>query len=780
MEYNPHKQGRTKKYKETPLFLTDDESGFENILDKVQITPIKVLSPNKSHKDEKVTKETTVGNLLLEAMNNLEVSTKKKRLNQSASNSSINTFKTPQMTDKRITRSMKTSVNYENISIDVKSNESQVETQCKRISKNILNDIAKIECTKTTITIESAKQQPLDSQEINETEAESDIKLLTDRIVTSKSEENEETTKQNSESNVVTNSIDQSSNFDDSLNDEPKASTSKNIDENDTLLNNSKLKPSKFVLSWSKPNTKKINDSKETKKLKIPAPKKRPQVIADSIRRKSIMKLKSNDQYKTLAESVSKFQKETPKRFHSVPVKNAKPITTKQSTMKITRPISPKLMSKSRIRPIKPLDTKTSNSTLKNLRNGPVKADPKVTIPAKLKQTKKNIKIENFQSKKGHSSSTESLSSTNLHDSQHFKIDHPVQKKVVPTIVSTDDAKLAVKEVEIGHFGIPTDTTHKQKKITRTMPFNFEIRNKELQQKKELQLKKKQLQEIEKKIDLPGSCKNSKDSIILKKKIIPLKLQEVEKKTILPSQSNKDTKEFLKKKITPLKNPREISSAKKTTPRPFSFEERDKQLIKKKEDLIKETHEKERKGREFHANPVPVIRPVIVRGRSRENLRINNEKTPEKNDKINKVTSAPQICHIKKTLFPKIISNQENKEPNGKQFYKSASSEKLNLNNGIKKTAILGELKLNTDKRARERKEYEDRVRMKELREEEIRKNLEQERLIREKEEIAELRKIMETKARPVPKFKPLAIIKSTKILTDPQSPAWAHKHKKI
>ncbi|XP_043480660.1 targeting protein for Xklp2-like [Leptopilina heterotoma] len=744
LEYNARFKQNRLKYKEKPLFLTDDESAFDTVLDKVQITPVKVLSPNKNNKDDKVQKETTVGNLLLEAMNNLELSTKKKRLNQSMANSSIN--KTPQLTDKRITRSMKASMNFENISQEtsskVKLNESQVETPRKKIVKNILNEVSKIESTTTTIKIQNVQEQSMEPQIM--TEPEADGNLLPDIIVTSNLSKTDnkhtDNSKEEETQTVVETVIETKISYQTSNFDEPTTSKStQEIDEIDSTLNDSKLKPSKFVTSWSKPNMKKFNDLKETKKLTNPAPKKRIQVVANSIRRKSILKLKSNDQYKSMAESVSKFQKETPKRFHSVSTKTNKPQTTKQPAMKITRPVSPNLTSKNRIRPIRVQD-KTQNPTIKKLHNGPIKADPKaISIqPAKFQKPKK---IETYESKKGHFSSTESLSSTSqIHETtaSHSKLDHSVQKKLVPTIVSTDDAKLAVKEVEIGHFGIPTDTNHKPKKFTRATPFSFETRNKELQQKKELDAKRKQLQELEKK-------------------------------------DAKDTKEFLKKKITPLKNHREVSSAKKTTPRPFSFEQRDKQLIKKKEDLLKETIEKEKKVREFHANPLPQFRPVIVRGRSRENLR-STEKTPEKNHQ--KPTTIPKVCTIKKSLFPQKFTNDQENQPNAK-LTRGISSEKLHPNNQIKKT-VLGELILNTDKRARERKEYEDRVRMKELQEEEMRKKQEEERLIREKAEIAELRKMTETKARPVPKFKPLAIIKSTKILTDPQSPAWAYKHKKF
>lgn len=38
---------------------------------------------------------------------------------------------------------------------------------------------------------------------------------------------------------------------------------------------------------------------------------------------------------------------------------------------------------------------------------------------------------------------------------------------------------------------------------------------------------------------------------------------------------------------------------------PFSFEDRDKHLVKKKEEFIKKVFEEEKKQREFHARPPP-------------------------------------------------------------------------------------------------------------------------------------------------------------------------------
>lgn len=129
----------------------------------------------------------------------------------------------------------------------------------------------------------------------------------------------------------------------------------------------------------------------------------------------------------------------------------------------------------------------------------------------------------------------------------------------------------------------------------------------------------------------------------------------------------------------------------------------------------------------------------------------------------------------------KNIDNQENDKPINQrsQSESDMDDEKCSSRiNKMKNTAVLTEL--NTDKRARDRKEFHDKLKRKEVEEEALRRKEENERIIREKAEKSELRRMAEIKARPMPHYKPLSIIKSNKPLTDPQSPAWVRKSKKM
>lgn len=632
------------KYTRMQLFSTEDDSDFEDVLDEVQVTPIKMISPkNKNNKDDKMLKgkETTFGNLLLEAMSNLQLSTKKGRTNRSFANSSSDTLKTPKMTNKRITRSMSTRINSEcsasHVSSKLEINETDVETLGESNSSNIHDNVPEIETSgecdikKGVEPINFAKMVP--SRIV--TSFENPTTTFSSNEITDQSEKSNNVPVESSESKAI----------------EPKLVEKQKSVNKDKAPNEIKDMPSRIVTSFGSRKS-----SGSTKSDSAPN-KKRPYLIT-SIRRQSLIKNKRNDQYVSLAEAVSKFQKGTPKRFRTVSSKKQKlpgPVaTSKQVALKITRPISPELTSKTRVRSIKASNNvQKENVELQKIRNRPIRANQ---VPSSLPASKNSEPIRKVakkpstvpepfhltQSRKASNfSSTESLSIpqsrqtchssiTSLHhDTLHLKADQSIQKKVVHTIVSTKDANLAVQEVELGHFGIPTEPCDKPKKFTRTLPFSFEVRNKEFQEKKERKLKQMQSEDMNKKMNQAEF--HAKQA---------------------PSYSTRPPREpsATRGKMTPKQNSKETSVPKKTTPCPFSFEERNKLIVKKREFLIKEALEKDKKAREFHAKPVPEFRPVIVRGRSRENLR-REENTPEKPQRSNiKVAAAVPVA---KTCFYK-------------------------------------------------------------------------------------------------------------------------------
>ncbi|CAK9827050.1 hypothetical protein ANTRET_LOCUS4789 [Anthophora retusa] len=179
----------------------------------------------------------------------------------------------------------------------------------------------------------------------------------------------------------------------------------------------------------------------------------------------------------------------------------------------------------------------------------------------------------------------------------------------------------------------------------------------------------------------------------------------------------------------------------------------------------------------------------MVHGLSKENLR-SKEKT---------VTNSKEF-----TRQTKSCNNQENKQPNimhnssicanpkkkeATRYIINNEFDKKQVKNNVDVTDAnnekqkvtqkkISKFELNTDKRAKERNIFDEKIKKKELDLEMKRQEEEKARLLKEKMERTELRKMAEVKARPMPVYKPVVVLKSTKPPTSPHSPAWGNRSK--
>lgn len=157
--------------------------------------------------------------------------------------------------------------------------------------------------------------------------------------------------------------------------------------------------------------------------------------------------------------------------------------------------------------------------------------------------------------------------------------------------------------------------------------------------------------------------------------------------------------------------------------------------------------------------------------------RISNvpSRVMDKTIKRPSVLNTTKSLQVTKSLGNAKIStkvNQENKTPNVIPKSKTQVAPKP--------SGISGPPKLHTDKRAKERHEFDVQIRQKQLEIDRLRMMWEEKQREKEKLEELALRRTMEPKAHPMPEFKAPVPIKSSKALTVPQSPAtWAHNHKK-
>lgn len=683
-------------------------------LDIIKSTPIKVVSP-KHRNNKEVTTETTYDQVLSDAMRKLELCKKPKvRESLNKTNQELYAFKTPNMT--KIAK-LSRSVGCRSVpNKHVQPGQDSV-AKSKKVNRNLCmaNNDTSVNAKKTSVNHALLKQ----NENHNTSKSSNPVDNSKDKEKQNKKDDkecNKENTEEHEKDIEKFNEIDNKEyteennkelQDEESMNDDKKTPKGDNQDDVDAAIekNNQTQSSSRHtVLTW-------YNHRRSLQKRRM----------------------STNKKYISLAEAVSRFQNETPERFHtksskmnnmSMPLNISKLM---QNRLKPTIPISPALVSKNRTRPVTVLSREEREKLeVEEMKKYQIKANP--IPPNVLRGSRVAVKTVAKKSTTTPPNSTQSNEKACVtsvlppkNPLPHRDKGSSSSKNVVTKVLVTDPSGIIVEHEEITFFGVPKNSGN-SKNVTRTMPFSFEARNKDLQIKKEQRLKS---------------------------------LQE---------EVNKTKTEFharpvpnFSKPPTPTGKQQQQNTKKSILPCPFSFDDRNRKAFERKEQLVKQILEEDKRGRVFRANPVPIFKPVMVRGRSKEHLLAKD-----------------------KNMASEQVEDQENREPNV-----NSSKERENIpksKNAVctvdKQTAPLKAypLKLNTDKRAKERYEFNEKMRRKEMDEEAKRQEAEQKKLESEKEMKIKLRKLTEVKARPMPVYKPMMIMKATKQLTNPQSPAFASK----
>lgn len=471
-----------------------------------------------------------------------------------------------------------------------------------------------------------------------------------------------------------------------------------------------------------------------------------PRVLTCQYRRQSLMRYRRcSNQFISMAEAISRFQNGTPQRFRTISNKNFQAgslMKLKQQTLKLTNPISPTLRSKKRTRPITILNQQEREKLqLEEMKKHQIKANPvPINIlkgPCMLKKVPKKpaTVTEEFRLTKTRYTTGPHLHSKSVTDNRENNC-----KSSLPITRSTSASNVSIKKDKA--------CTESSGKNIKPLPISFVARNKQYQMKKEEKLKNLQVQEtnkIKNEFHARPAPKFTKSANVVK--------EQGEKKRIVPC--------------------------------PFSFEKRDKSLAKKKEELVKHKQEQDKEIPVFHANPAPTFKPVLVHGLSKESIH-SKEKTSGVAKKL--VSRQTKSCFDQENKQPNIVASVNATKKGVKQstqeFNKKQSANSVKLNNAVDvktdkpKIALRTKLELNTDKRAKERTEFEEKMKKKEQELKAKKEAEEKNKMLREKLERNELRRMTEVKARPMPIYKPLTILKSTKPPSSPRSPAWASRNK--
>ncbi|XP_011300327.1 targeting protein for Xklp2 [Fopius arisanus] len=810
-------------------------STFTDAIDTINMTPVRVVSPNG--KNFKVVKETTVNEVLMEVMAIASSASKPKRkpVNLNKTQGALgNSQKTPAKS-RPVTRSMHLAEGIKSATPSTKSlalntrrsvAPQKLATPAKAVDttdSSATNDagvpISKIIRTpvlnirKTLPATESVQDKtPVAPAEIEEQEIDKDVTIQAEPVEETIPQQSEEdrnhlvsSTPAPKPTAVKSNKL--GSNLASPLAPQPiqsqhhvglsvkleKTQSDQAIDDEEY----EEVEEGGFELVEDF-DYYQVHHNRFTEKRK--ARRVQPSVLTSHARRRSsILKIRRvSNQYVSLAEAVKKFEKGTPTRFHTVSNKHPKPKNlqvVKQQALKKTIPISPALTSKNRVRRrAVPSQAELEEIELQKMKSHQIRANPVPTNILQAPQPMKSVPKKPLTSQKPFHLTNPKRASSRA-PTQAPVVPSSAQqsrkpaKKVVPTVVSSDGG-VTIVETQILHFGIPIPqkaqvTGSAKKKTTQPLPFNFEARNKLFMTKKEEKLKKLQNEE------------EQKAKVEFHARPMPLSAKK------LPQQISRPVKEPGKDQD----HPGELQDKYKPKVLPFSFEARDKVLMKKKEELRKKVEEEEKKARKFHANPAPHFKPVLVRGRSRENIK-TDDKNPgtvrnrsAENHKVDvklqtrgrsvenlralsrdkskeslKTPSVPRMLQ-KQISLGKLSDHadgdQENRPPNHQPVAKGQPATKSNMPLLKPKLKSLP-VELHSDKRARMRKDFDEQIRIKAALKEEKRRRDQEERLAREQMEIKELRKKAETRARPMPVYKPMTLIKSTKPLTAPESPAWA------
>ncbi|KAK7789451.1 hypothetical protein R5R35_012647 [Gryllus longicercus] len=189
----------------------------------------------------------------------------------------------------------------------------------------------------------------------------------------------------------------------------------------------------------------------------------------------------------------------------------------------------------------------------------------------------------------------------------------------------------------------------------------------------------------------------------------------------------------------------------KTLPQPFSFEERDKLMMKNKEEKIKKVLQEEKEARIFHANPVPTYIKKCTKEMCNESRSPSRVTLPNDQEKNVPFKAQPATVLLKEPFKPK-YPERSFTQP--------------------------GNVTLHTEHRALSRKEYDEYLK---LRADEIeaerqrRKELE---MIKQEKEVALLRQQAVHKAQPIRSYRPIPDRPRTAV-TSPATPKFSKRFNK-
>ena len=468
----------------------------------------------------------------------------------------------------------------------------------------------------------------------------------------------------------------------------------------------------------------------------------KPKVLTCQYRRTSLIRnQKRLNQFVSLAEAISKFQTETPERFRTLnrTIKPGLLMKLKQSPLKLTYPISPALRCKQRTRITNILNQQEREKLeLENMKKHQIKANPVpvniLKAPTLLKKVPKKPPTitEEFHLTQSKKTRHTTDSSVNIQQNMNTK-EH---QKAVSISRSTSSSSVSCKKANSS-----------EPEVRAAMRVEFELRNREFQLKKQEKLKNLCIQESNKN----KTQFHARPAPKFTKSTNAVKDQKQKKTVITRSSSLEERNRFVAKKDKPVKQFERLEFAKIPNTNSISCFIRDseKENIRNKGYSYKALDTRQTKSFSDRENKQPCTINNTITCISTKKKQTINQQTVNHCDKLQSEIGIPFIDIKNKKLY--------------------------NAQNKVDK---VDKLKSNMNKKIQERNEFDDMIKK---REQEFKAKKVQEercRLLEQKMEKLKLRKMTEVKAKPMPIYKPMVIAKSTKPVTNPQSPALGIRNK--
>ncbi|KAK3085599.1 hypothetical protein FSP39_005973 [Pinctada imbricata] len=483
-----------------------------------------------------------------------------------------------------------------------------------------------------------------------------------------------------------------------------------------------------------------------------------PFALSESRKRKVEPESQTSNGFKSMAENVQAFHRQTPERFRSKVVGPPQRCARGKSQGDLTIPKTPQLETRSRTRQVHvPSQKELEEQEIEEMKKHQIKANPvnhriltEPCVGVKKVTPKPLTKPEEFNLHKSHNvrgnrSQEEERYQFHANPCPTKILEHPVGVKPAKGIPLTHPqspafalkhrvrmplepeeekkANTSATRRSVPHHGVPFQPVLSHK-VTVPQPFTFEDREKARQVQKEAKIE--HYLEEEQKIE----------EVMVKAHPVP--------HSGVPFQ------------------PKLSHSC--TRPQPFSFEERDHVMGERKKEKIQQVYYEEKKAREFHAQPLPDHETHLPERQPRpltkpEPFELQIDKRGAKRtEEWNSRMAEEEEEKKQKAMFrakPAVVTH---KEP-----YKAQKS--------TKPLTDITEFTLSTEQRSQQREDFEM---FKKAREAQIESVKRQEVMRKEEEEkqiIAKLRKQAVHQANPIKRFRPVEVAPSDKPLTKPASP---------